>query len=152
MVKLMKRAEKLRLALKGWLSDHINSDGSPKSDTPLCSGPAKILVLFYLCSIYSNRLNNCIFWTGAPEVDELEKETQKFARILVSLYNEEAYKDLQSSLLLAQKLPIAEATIESGEYWQASLNRRTDASQGQMFVLPKETFEYWCHLFGRTTL
>lgn len=81
----------------------------------------------------------------------MEEECQWFASIIVSLHNrEESYSNRQGSLLLAQKLPIAEATIESGHAWKMQLS--LGSGQDRVFKMPRETFDDWCKLFGRRTI
>jgi hypothetical protein len=150
-VKLMNRARELRLALRKWYQINVHPDGALKNSAVVCAKPYNILVLYRLCSIYSNRLNTSIFWTGTQGIEEMEEETQEFSRILVSLSKSEAYKDLQSSLLLAQKLPIAEAIIESGDFWKAELANNKNTAPGQLFKMPVQSFSKWCRLFGRAT-
>lgn len=148
-IELISRAQNLRLALKNWYSSHIGPDDIPIIGTGLGDGYYKLLVLFYLCSIYSNRLNTCIHWTGTSDIEEMEEESQRFAKTIVSFCKGEAYSNLQSSLILAQKLPIAEATIKSGEEWKQQWRR--SSRQGQLFKMPEQTFRHWCSLFGRKT-
>jgi hypothetical protein len=149
MMELMSQARRVRLSLQNWYFSHIGPDDTPISGPVFCDGYYKILVLFYICSIYSNRLITCIYWRGTPDIMEMEEESQRFANIIASLYKEEAYSNLQSSLLLAQKLPIAEATIESGDDWKKQLG--LGSSQSQLFKMPEQTFKQWCSLFGRKT-
>lgn len=81
----------------------------------------------------------------------MEEECQWFASIIVSLHHrEESYSNRQGSLLLAQKLPIAEATIESGHAWKMQLS--LGSGQDRVFIMPKVTFDDWCKLFGRRTI
>jgi hypothetical protein len=150
MIDLIFRARNLRLALKSWYFSHVGPNDAPIVGTCLSDGCYRLLVLFYLCSIYSNRLNTCIYWTETPDAEEMEEESQQYAKTIVSLCKGEAYSNLQSSLILAQKLPIAEATIESGEEWKQQWHR--NSKQGQMFKMPEQTFRHWCSLFGRKTL
>jgi hypothetical protein len=150
MIELVSRARQCRVSLRNWYCTHIGPDGTPINRPVFCDGYYKILVLFYICSIYVNRLNTCIFWTGESGIEEMEDESQRFAKNIVSMYREEAYKDLPSSLLLSQKVPIAEATIQSGDEWKKQWV--LSESRSQLFRIPKQTFCYWCSLFGRKTL
>jgi hypothetical protein len=149
LIELISRAQKIRLSLRNWYSSHIGLDDVPINGLASRDECYKILVLFYISSIYSNRLNTCIYVSGASDMMEREEESQRFANIVVSIYREEAYSKLQSSLLLAQKLPIAEAIIESGDNWKEQL--RLSSGQGQLFKMPAQTFKHWCALFGRKT-
>lgn len=65
----------------------------------------------------------------------------------MALYKEGVRLNLQSSILLAQKLPIAEATIESGKQWSADMVKKRPA--GGLFMISTDTFVGWCELFGR---
>ncbi|KKO98289.1 hypothetical protein THAR02_09612 [Trichoderma harzianum] len=86
-----------------------------------------------------------------PGIYDMEEECQWFASIIVSLHHrEESYSNRQGSLLLAQKLPIAEATIESGHAWKMQLS--LGSGQDRVFIMPRETFDHWCKLFGRRTM
>jgi hypothetical protein len=143
---LISRAQKIRTSLKAWYKHHISA--SPDG-TILPCGYNRIIVLFSISSIYSNRLNTCICLAGTLKAEDLEEETQLFASNILALYKEEAHKDIQSSLLLAQKVPIAESAIESGKEWKRGFER--GGEQGQLFVMPKKTFVRWCTLFGRST-
>jgi hypothetical protein len=144
---LISRTQRVRLALQAWYFDYI---GPPPNGGPKFSKENyKIMILFYITSIYANRMSTCIYWNGTPGIKELEEETQRFAHIIVSLYKEEAYRELQSCLLLAQKLPIAEATIQIGDEWMEQLNSFT--SPNNLFMMPEQTFRHWCNLFGRKT-
>ena len=147
-VDLISRARKLRLGLKNWYYSYIGPDDTPiiGSSFGLGDGYYKLLVLFYLCSIYSNRLNTCMHWIGTPDIDEMEEESQRFANAIVFFCKGET--NLQSSMILAQKLPIAEATIETGEEWKQQW-RCHSSRQGQLFKMPKQSFRHWCSLFGR---
>jgi hypothetical protein len=146
---LMSRARNIRCSLQIWFLSHIGPDNTPINGSIFCDGYYKILILFYIASIYSNRLNTCIFFSGTTDVDEMEDESQRFANNIVSLFKEESYANLQSSLLLAQKLPIAEATIQSGADWKKQLS--ISNSRCQLFKMSKQTFNQWCSLFGRKT-
>lgn len=150
LVGLMTRAKGVRSSLQEWYSQNIGDDGTPADGPIFCNGYFKIIVLFFICSIYSNRLNTCIYLPETSDVLEIEEETQLCASGIVRLYQEEAHTNLQSSMLLAQKLPLADATIKSGSEWrkQLILGKRQD----KLFKMPKETFEKWCGLFGRSTL
>lgn len=87
-----------------------------------------------------------------PEVLKMEEESQGCARSIVSLHKtEEAYFKLQSSLLLVQKLPLAEAVINSAKEWKQRLTIDMTRCQS-CFVMPKQTFQHWCSLFGRSTV
>jgi hypothetical protein len=147
--KLITRAQKLRSSLQCWYSSNFRPDTTLINGPVLCPGYNRILILFYICSIYSNRLNTCMYWSGTPDIQEMEEESQRFASIVVSVYKEETCSNSRSSLLLAQKLPIAEATIESGSDWMQHLIRGT--WQTQLFKMQKQTYEHWCSLFGRKT-
>lgn len=146
---LISRARDLRMDLKDWYLTYIGPDDRPIVGTnpSLSDGSYKLLVLFYLCSIYSNRLNTCINWTEASEIDEIEEQTQLFARTIERFC--EGASSFQSSLILAQKLPIAEATIATGDEWQAQWQCRSRTMPGQLFRMPESTFSQWCKLFGR---
>jgi hypothetical protein len=88
-------------------------------------------------------------WDELAEVLNMELESQLCASYIVSLDKEQlAHSGLQASLLLVQKLPLAEAVIISAEEWRDKMTKGTQP----MFVLPKHTFQYWCDLMGRTTL
>ena len=147
---LVSRAQNIRSSLRNWYFSHIGPNNAPMNRSILCDGFYRILVLFYIASIYSNRLNTCIFFSGTPEIEEMEDECQKFANNIVSLCKGESYLNMQGSLLLAQKLPIAEATIQSGADWKQQLSYSN--SRSQPFKMPKQTFRDWCNLFGRKTL
>lgn len=149
MMELISRARSHRLGLKKWYSSYIGPDDAPIVGTDLGDGYYKLLVLFYLCSIYSNRLNTCIHWIGAPDTENMEEESLRFAKTIVSLCKGPGYSSLQSSLILAQKLPIAEATIESSEEWKRQW--RSGSRQGRLFKMPEQTFRRWCSRFGRKT-
>jgi hypothetical protein len=41
-------------------------------------GYHKLLVLIYLCSISSNRLNICTHWIRTPAIEEMEQESPRF--------------------------------------------------------------------------
>jgi len=149
---LISRAQNLRLALKNWHSTYIGLDDTvdnPIAGIGLSDGYCKLRVLCYLCTIYSNRLSTSIYFTGTPGIEEMEQESQRLARNIVSFCRDEAYSNLQSSLILAQKLPIAEATIETGEEWKQQ--SRQGSGQSQLFKMPEKTFRRWCSLFGRKT-
>jgi hypothetical protein len=146
-VDLISRAQRIRISLHTWYADYISATVNGR---PLISDQNyKILVLYYITSIYSNRLNTCVHWKGTPGMVEMEAESQQFAGMVVSLYKEEAYRELRSCLLLAQKLPIAEATIQTGAEWSGELT--ASKSPAGLFMMPKQTFKHWCDLFGRKT-
>ena len=86
---LASRARKIRKALKVWQSIYLGSDETPDPKLELCDGYYKVLILFYISSIYSNRLNTCIFWNETTDVMEMENESQRFADVIVSLSNDE---------------------------------------------------------------
>jgi hypothetical protein len=148
---LISRAQNIRFSLKTWYSAHIGPGDPPTDILSLGDGYYKLLVMFYLCSIYSNRLNTCVFWTGTgtSDIDEIEEESQQFAKTIVAFCKDEAHFNLQSSLILAQKLPIAEATIETAEDWKRHLG--VGSRPGQLCKMPEQSFKHWCSLFGRTT-
>ena len=150
MMGLISRARNLRLALRTWYSSHIGIDASPILAAGLGNKYCRLLPVFYLNTIYSNRLNTCIHWTGTETLDteEMEKETQRFAKTIVTLCEGEAYSTLKSGLISAQKLPIAEATIETSEEWKQQWRC---TRQGKLFKMPEQTFKHWCNLFGRKT-
>ncbi len=81
-------------------------------------------------------------------MDEMEEESQRFANTILSFCRGEVDSNLQSSLILAQKLPIAEATIESGEEWKQQWKY---SQVGELFKMPEHTFRHWCSRFGRKT-
>ncbi|KAH8819431.1 hypothetical protein F5884DRAFT_892477 [Xylogone sp. PMI_703] len=145
LVELMSRAQNLQSSLQKWSASYAGLNST------LDNGNYKIVVMFYLCTIYSNRLNTCIHYRmRIPDTIEMEEESQQFANIIVSLNSQkEAYYSLQSSLLLAQKLPIAEATIETGDDWREQL--MSNSSDDQLFKIPRRMFTRWYSLFGRNT-
>ncbi|UKZ72455.1 hypothetical protein TrVFT333_000084 [Trichoderma virens FT-333] len=149
--KLISRARKLRASLQNWYNTYIQPSGTPINNPAFGNMYYDALIIYYICMIYSNRLNTCIYLQGTPGIYDMEEESQRFASIIVSLHQrEESYSNRQGSLLLAQKLPIAEATIESGDAWKMHLS--FGFMQDDVFKIPGETFDYWCKLFGRRTL
>lgn len=149
MLELISRARSHRSGLKKWYSRYMGPDDSPVDGAGLGDGYFKFLVLFYLCSIYSNRLLTCIHLNGTSDIEDVEEESQRFAKIIVSLCKGPGYSSLQSSVILAQKLPIAEATIETSEEWRQAWRR--SSWQGPLFKMPEQTFKHWCSRFGRRT-
>ena len=149
MVHLISRAQNIRSSLKCWYSTNFGSCGPPDNIRSLGDGYYKLLILFYLCSLYSNRLNTCIFWAGTSDIEDIEDESQEIAKTIVSFSKDEAYSTLRSSLILAQKLPIAEATVETGVDWRGQLRR--GSGPGQLFKIQERVFRHWCSLFGRKT-
>lgn len=145
------RARKLRADLKTWYRTYIGPDETPivGSDPRLGDGFYKVLLMFYLCSIYSNRTISSFYWKGTSDIDEIEEETQRFARTIVSFCEGES--DFQSSLILAQKLPIAEATLDNSEQWKQEWRCQNGCKQNELFKVPEYIFEQWCHRFGRKT-
>jgi hypothetical protein len=146
---LVSRARQSRIALQKWYCTYIGPDNTPINGPIFCDGYYKILVLFYICSIYVNRLSTCIFWTAEFGFEEIEDECQRFASNIVSIYEEHANQRLPSSLLLSQKIPIAEATIQSSGEWKKQWRQRE--SRIALFRIPKHVFCHWCGLFGRRT-
>jgi hypothetical protein len=107
------------LGLKYWYQRYYAGfNDTSINDTGLGDGYCKLPILFYLCSICANRLYPCIYWTGALDIEGIEEEAQRYSKAIVSFCEGEAHSNLQSSLVLAQKLPIAKATIETGEEWK----------------------------------
>jgi hypothetical protein len=149
LTELISRARQIRLSLKKWYSSYITLNNGLINGPTLCDGYYKIIVLFYISSIYSNRLITCIYLMGTSDALEMEEESQRFAKIVVSLHREDAYANLQSSMLLAQKLPIAEAIINSGDDWRKQMHLKS--GQGLIFKMPAHIFKHWCTLFGRKT-
>ncbi|KAL6805119.1 hypothetical protein J3E68DRAFT_387676 [Trichoderma sp. SZMC 28012] len=148
---LISRAQKLRASLQNWYSTYIQPSGMSVNNPPFGNMYYDALIIYYICMIYSDRLNTCIHLQETPGIYEMEAECQWFASIIVSLHNrEESYSNRQGSLLLAQKLPIAEATIESGHAWKMQLS--LGSGQDRVFRMPRETFDHWCKLFGRRTI
>lgn len=152
------RARKIRDALLLWHSRYVPVDAL-QGQQSMSDDFYSVLVLFYITTIYSNRLNTCFMWPGHrshashPALDalELEAETQQLAGIILGLSEEEkSYGSLQSSLLLAQKLPIAEAIRDSALEWSEELRRCIGSDQG-VFILDEHVFTAWCGLFGRST-
>jgi hypothetical protein len=78
---------------------------------------------------------------------ELEEQAQKFATSIISIGKQEASLSMQSGLLLAQKVPIAEATIGSSDQWMKRLS--LDKSPGEILKISERTFRHWCSLMGR---
>jgi hypothetical protein len=145
---LISRARNLRVSLHDWHHTYIRSSETPTHDLTSGSMYYDALVIYYICMIYSSRLNTCIHSQDIPSVYKIEEECQWFAKIIVSLHQRGGLSsNRQGSLLLAQKLPIAEATIESGDAWKAQLS--LGYSHSHVFKMPRETFHYWCKLFGR---
>jgi len=149
MLDLMSRAQKLRKTLQEWYTNYIEAGASSNSNSILCNGYFKIKVLFYICSIYSNRFNTCIYWTGTPGIVDLEGETQSFAERIMALHSSDVHLDLQSALLVAQKIPIAEAIVASREDWKQEMD--LGKNEGKLFRMPERAFTRWCNLFGRKT-
>lgn len=139
------RTRKLRESLKNWCSTYVEPDGS----TSFRDDHYQIIVLYYICVIYSNRLSTSLAWTETADLEEMEAESQRFASRTVTLSNEEAFPNLLRSLLLTQKLPIAESMIETGYDWKQQLQHCRN--QGPVFKMPKQTFMQWCDLLGRKT-
>ncbi|KAL7933844.1 hypothetical protein V8C35DRAFT_302573 [Trichoderma chlorosporum] len=149
--RLVARAQKLRASLRNWYSTYIEPSGTPANNPAFGNMYYDALIMYYICMIYSNRLNTSICLQDTPGIYKLEEECQWFANIIISLHHrEESFSNRQGSLLLAQKLPIAEATIESGGAWKMQLS--LGYNQDHIFKMPGETFDYWCRLFGRKTL
>lgn len=146
---LISRAHKLRASLQDWYHTYVQPRGISFIESPYGNKYSHALVIYYICMIYSGRLNTCIHSQDKSGVYELEEECQRFAKIIVSLNQREPCSNRQGSLLLAQKLPIAEATIESGDAWKTQLS--LGYSHNHVFKMPKNTFQYWCKLFGRRT-
>jgi hypothetical protein len=147
---LTSRAHKLRASLQDWYHTYVQPSGTPINDPTNGNKYYDALVIYYICMVYSSRLNTCIHSQDKSSVYQLEEEGQRFAKRIVSLHQRgESCANRQGSLLLAQKLPIAEATIESGEAWKTQLSLGN--SHSHIFKMPREAFHYWCKLFGRKT-
>jgi hypothetical protein len=144
----------MRSSLREWYLQNIAPllKDNAADESGLCDGYCKITVLFNISSIYSNRLNTCMYWRGTSGMEDIEKETQRFARNIISKYEEETDTGFRRSLLLAQKLPVAEATIQSGDEWKKQLSVHANTSQDQLLKMPQQTFKHWCDLLGRTIL
>lgn len=154
MAKLVSRARNLRSSLQGWYPGAFGPGNIPIHEgSVFCHRYSRILVLYYICTICCNRLNTCMYRAGElSEILEMEEESQRCASIIVSLHREqEAYSRLRSSLLLIQKLPVAEAVIGSPNEWRKHLTVGMVRYQ-QLFLMPKQIFQRWCDLFGRRTV
>ncbi|KAL7940493.1 hypothetical protein V8C42DRAFT_362289 [Trichoderma barbatum] len=149
--KLMSRAQRLRGSLQNWYSSYIQPSETPINNPFFGNAYYDALVIYYICMMYCNRLNTSIHLQGTQGINDMEEECQWFASIIISLHHrEESYSNRQGSLLLAQKLPIAEATIASGDAWKLQLS--LGYSQDGVFKISGEVFDYWCKLFGRRTV
>ncbi|KAL6899917.1 hypothetical protein GGI43DRAFT_53705 [Trichoderma evansii] len=147
---LISGAQKLRASLQDWYHTYIKPSETLIDDSASGNMYYDALIIYYICTIYSSRLNTCIHLQGTPGIFKMEEECQSFSRIIVSLHQRgETSSNRLQSLLLAQKLPIAEATIESGDAWKTQLS--LGYSHNNIFKMSRETFEYWCKLFGRRT-
>lgn len=147
---LISRAKKLRVSLQDWYHSYIQPIGTLINDSTYGNMYYDALIIYYICMIYSSRLNTCIHLQGTPGIHQMEDECQWFARIIISSHQRGgSSSNRQGSLLLAQKLPIAEATIESGDAWKTQLS--FGDNHDHIFKIGRDTFDYWCKLFGRKT-
>lgn len=150
LAKLISRAQQVRSSLQAWHSKNFGSHRTPVNGPAFCPGPSQVLVLFYICCIYSNRLSTCIHWAGTLNVLAMEEESQRFANIIISTHNQQRHSTQQGSLLLIQKVPIAQATVDSGADWMEQLSH--GEPQGAFFKMPSRPFTNWCRLLGRSIL
>ena len=145
-------ARQLRSSLQEWYKRFVSDKTAFTLHSNLYSRPqlSRQLVLYYVCTIYCNRLNTCTYcWEDLAEALKMEEESQLCASYIVSLNKEQlVHSKLQASLLLVQKLPLAEAVVASAEEWR---DRMISGAQ-RIFVMPKQTFQRWCDLLGRTTV
>jgi hypothetical protein len=150
---IIRRARDLRLSLQVWHSTYIEPMAIHKDKVvDMSDGYCKIILLFYITSIYVNRLSTCIYSGEARDMDglsaeELEDQAQEFAQSIISIAKGKAYLSMQSALLLAQKVPIAEATIGSGDQWKRELF--LGRGKSNILKISERTFRYWCRLMGR---
>jgi hypothetical protein len=136
-------ARQLRVYLQRWRLDHY--DLAIQTD-----GYCKVLVLFYYCSIISNRLLTAISWSETQAV-ELEEESQQFAHGMQTLHREAAYSNVQGALFLQQKVRVADATIATAKEWFPNTPyTHTRESYPSTQIDPKK-FQKWCSLFARRT-
>jgi hypothetical protein len=150
--KAISRARHLQASLREWSEYFMPTKTAFIMGVDLPSHPelSRQLIQYYVCTIYCNRLNTCMYhpWE-MMEVLRMEEESQLCASHIVSLNTEQlVHSGLQASLLLIQKLPLAEAVVTSADEWRDSIIRGTQ----QTFVMPRQTFQNWCGLLGRTML
>ncbi|KAF2663801.1 hypothetical protein BT63DRAFT_430066 [Microthyrium microscopicum] len=149
-LELVSRARKSKAALRQWYRTYFGLYVHPTNVHSVNDNTFKLMVLYYICTIYVNRLSTCIFWTDEADIEELEEETQRCAKFIVTISKEEAYQKLPSSLLLAQKVPIAEAAVRSADEWRGDWSFEEGSSR--LFKVSRKTFSHWCELFGRRTV
>ena len=86
----------------------------------------------------------------AAEARTFEIETQAFAEKVIVLCEEAAREALPASdILLAQKLVIAKAAIESNSDWMQAVSKGSVHTEQGSKRLPAAIFKRWCISFGR---
>ena len=145
---LIIQIRRIRVLLQAWRDQNI-PDVTATQDPTHCSTYSRPMMLYHVATIYVDRLCTSLHWTSTSDSVIMEQEAQQAARIAHTIIVDAATSSGAEAVLLAARLPMIKATLDTSEEWAQCLQ---DSDDRRPFILPRATFQRWCDLFGRTTL
>jgi hypothetical protein len=132
--------------LRQWHDEYFrpfSESGIAPKGTILC-----ILALYSSFCILLSRILSSVSATVFPQSTAFEARCQRFAQDILEIVAT-LEKDGLETILIAQKIKIAEATAATKDDWARFHGQTSGFDRPVLVDLP--TFRRWCDLFGRTT-
>ena len=144
---LLVRAQEIRALLSEWRHRFDNWYSSYSSSVQLEEGTEyETLGIFMANTIMLNRMSTSLDIRAGSE---LEDEAQSLARTILEIQRRANIANPRTSLFMAFKAVVAEATINTKNEWQQAMGLELEDHAGASSIISRHVFEHWVNLKGR---
>ena len=144
---LLARARNIRALLSEWRHQFDKWFSSYSSSVQLEEGTEhETLGIFMANTIMLNRMSTSLDIRGGSE---LEDEAQSLAREILEIQRRANVTNPRTSLFMAFKAVVAEATIGTQNEWQQAMGLELEGHAAANSIISRHVFEHWVNLKGR---
>lgn len=144
---LLLRARDIRALLSEWRHQFDSWFSSYSSSVQLEEGTEyETLGIFMANTIMLNRMSTSLDIRAGSE---LEDEAQSLARTILEIQRRANVTNPRTSLFMAFKAVVAEATIGTKNEWQQAMGLELEGHAGANSIISRHVFERWVNLKGR---
>ena len=144
---LLVRARNIRALLSEWRHQYDKWVSSYSSSEQLEDGTEyETLGIFMANTIMLNRMSTSLDIRAGSE---LEDEAQGLARAILEIQRRANATNPRTSLFMAFKAVVAEATIGTKTEWQQAMGLELEGHAGANSIISRHVFEHWVNLKGR---